>query len=122
MTGRLHIAVCVVLYFTYLFLHNKFAVVLTKSFIRTHGHSHTKGCLPLSLLAASPTDLTNSKNPKYLNSGLVETERTEIRIYLLRRESKPESSVLVRTTLSSSSSPSAVVVVGVVLLVANSLT
>jgi len=41
-------------FFFYLFLFNKCAVVLTPSFSRTHGHSHTKGCLPLRFLAVSP--------------------------------------------------------------------
>ena len=44
--------------FNYLFLHNKCADVLTPSFIRTRGSSHTKRCLPLHFLAVSPDRLT----------------------------------------------------------------
>jgi hypothetical protein len=63
MTVRLHIAVQVVLYFIYIFLHNKCAVVLT-SIVRTHGHSHTKDSLPLSFLAVWTNRFTQGEEPE----------------------------------------------------------
>ena len=48
--------------------------MLTPSFIRTHGHSHTKGCLPLRFLAVSPDRLTQGQEPEApFNTALVDT-------------------------------------------------
>ena len=61
MTVRPLTEVWVVLYFTYLFVYSNSSVVLTPSFISTHGHSHTKGCFPLGFLAVSPDRLTHQQ-------------------------------------------------------------
>jgi hypothetical protein len=63
MTVSPHKEVWVFLYFPYLFIHNKCVVVLTPSFISTHGHSHTKGCVPLRSLAGRSDHPTQGQDP-----------------------------------------------------------
>jgi len=110
------------LIFAYLILYTKCTVVLTPSYIRTHGRSHTKGCLPLHFLAVRSDRLTQQQKPEHhFNTALVDTVKngsasisglSEIET----REFDPYTNYTIRLIRA------AVVIVGVVLLEVKSLT